>query len=137
MLTTAEQAERDGLEPLGRVLGFCAVGVDPDVMGIGPAFAIPQALARAGLELDQLDVVEINEAFAPQVLACAEELHLDMERLNPNGGAISLGHPLGASGARLAYTLLHELRRTNKKYGAASACIGGGQGIAAVFEALG
>jgi acetyl-CoA acyltransferase 2 len=137
VLTTADQAERDGLEPLGRVLGFCAVGVDPDVMGIGPAFAIPQALARAGLELDQLDVVEINEAFAPQVLACAEELHLDMERLNPNGGAISLGHPLGASGARLAYTLLHELRRTNKKYGAASACIGGGQGIAAIFEALG
>jgi acetyl-CoA acyltransferase 2 len=135
VLTSAEQAERDGLEPLGRLLGFCAVGVDPDIMGIGPAFAIPQALARAGLELDQLDVVEINEAFAPQVLACAEELHLDMERLNPNGGAISLGHPLGASGARLAYTLLHELRRSHKKYGAASACIGGGQGIAAVFEA--
>ena len=137
MLTSVEQAERDGLEPLGRLLGFCAVGVDPDVMGIGPAFAIPQALARADLELDQLDIVEINEAFAPQVLACAEELHLDLERLNPNGGAIALGHPLGASGARLAYTLLHELRRAHKKYGAASACIGGGQGIAAVFEAFG
>jgi acetyl-CoA acyltransferase 2 len=136
VLTSAEQAERDGLEPLGRLLGFCAVGVDPDIMGIGPAFAIPQALARADLDLDQLDVVEINEAFAAQVLACAEELHLDMERLNPNGGAIALGHPLGASGARLAYTLLHELRRAKKKYGAASACIGGGQGIAAVFEAF-
>jgi acetyl-CoA acetyltransferase len=110
--------------------------VDPDVMGIGPAFAIPQALERAGLTLDGVDVVEINEAFAPQVLACADELGLDVERLNPNGGAISLGHPLGASGARLAYTLLHELQRRKKRYGIASACIGGGQGIAGVVEAF-
>ncbi|MDQ6767338.1 MAG: acetyl-CoA C-acetyltransferase [Candidatus Eremiobacteraeota bacterium] len=136
VLTSEEQAQRDGLEPLGRLLGWCAVGVDPDIMGIGPAFAIPQALQRAGLELDQMDVVEINEAFAPQVLACAEELDLNMERLNPNGGAIALGHPLGASGARLAYTALHELRRGKKRYGAVSACIGGGQGIAAILEAL-
>ena len=136
VLTSAEQAERDGLEPLGRLLGWSAVGVDPDVMGIGPAFAIPQALQRAGLDLDQIDIIEINEAFAPQVLACVDELNLDIERLNPNGGAISLGHPLGASGTRLAYTVLHELRRRKKKYGAASACIGGGQGIAAILEAF-
>jgi acetyl-CoA acyltransferase 2 len=137
VLTSEEQAKRDGLEPLGRIIGWSAVGVDPDIMGIGPAFAIPQALSRAGVDLDQLDVVEINEAFAPQVLACVDELHIDQARLNPNGGAISLGHPLGASGARLAYTTLHELRRAGKKYGVASACIGGGQGIAAVLEAFG
>jgi acetyl-CoA acyltransferase 2 len=136
VLTTAEQAQRDGLRPLGRLLGWAAVGVDPDVMGIGPAFAIPQALERAGVELDEIDVFEINEAFAPQVLACVDELHLDAGKLNPNGGAISLGHPLGASGARLAYTLLHELSRRKGKLGAASACIGGGQGIAAIFQTL-
>src|SRR6516165_7770919 len=131
-----EQAKRDGLEPLGRLIAWSAVGVDPDIMGIGPAFAIPQALQRAELDLNRMDVVEINEAFAPQVLACVDELDIDRSRLNPNGGAISLGHPLGASGARLAYTTLHELRRAGKKYGVASACIGGGQGIAAVLEAL-
>lgn len=136
VLTTMDRAERDGLRPLGRLIGWASVGVDPDVMGIGPAFAIPLALSRAHLELDQLDLVEINEAFAPQVLACVDELHLDVDKLNPHGGAISLGHPLGASGARLAYTLLHELGSQKKKLGAASACIGGGQGIAAIFEAL-
>jgi acetyl-CoA acyltransferase 2 len=136
VLTSERQAERDGLRPMGRLLGWASVGVDPDVMGIGPAFAIPQALRRAGRTLDEMDVIEINEAFAPQVLACVDELHLDPQRLNPHGGAISLGHPLGASGARLAYTLLHELQRSNKRFGAASACIGGGQGIAAIFEAL-
>jgi len=136
VLTSEAQAERDGLRPLGRVVAWGIVGVDPDVMGIGPAFAIPQALERAGMSLSDIDVVEINEAFAPQVLACLDELALDPARVNPNGGAISLGHPLGASGARLAYTLLHELRRRGKKYGVASACIGGGQGIAAVVEAL-
>ena len=136
VLTTMERAERDGLRPLGRLIGWASVGVDPDIMGIGPAFAIPQALVRSGLDLDQIDVFEINEAFAPQVLACVDELHLDLEKLNPNGGAIALGHPLGASGARLAYTLLHELGHQKKRLGAASACIGGGQGIAAIFEAL-
>jgi len=136
VLTTARQAEKDGLAPMGRLVSWGVVGVDPDIMGIGPAFAIPQAAERAGMSIDQLDVVEINEAFAPQVLACVHALHLDENKLNPNGGAISLGHPLGASGARLAYTLLHELRRKHKKYGAASACIGGGQGIASIVEAL-
>ena len=136
VLTTAERAEKDGLEPIGRLVSWGVVGVDPDVMGIGPAFAIPRAVERAGMKLDDMDVVEINEAFAPQVLACVDELGLDGERLNPNGGAIALGHPLGASGARITYTLLHELRRRKKKYGVASACIGGGQGIAGVVEAF-
>jgi len=136
VLTSAARAEKDGLEPLGRLVSWGVVGVDPDIMGIGPAFAIPQALARAGMKLGQMDAVEINEAFAPQVLACVQELDLDQARLNPNGGAISLGHPLGASGARITYSLLHELRRRKKKYGVASACIGGGQGIAGVVEAF-
>ncbi len=136
VLTTAEQARKDGLEPIGRLVSWGVVGVDPDIMGIGPAFAIPQAAERAGLSLDDFDLVEINEAFAPQVLACVHALHLDVNKLNPNGGAIALGHPLGASGARITYTLLHELRRRKKKYGVASACIGGGQGIAGVVEAL-
>jgi acetyl-CoA C-acetyltransferase len=136
VLTTAEQASKDGLEPIGRVVSWGVVGVDPDVMGIGPAFAIPQAAERAGMKLSDFDVVEINEAFAPQVLACVHALHLDEDKLNPNGGAIALGHPLGASGARITYTLLHELRRRKQKYGVASACIGGGQGIAGVVEAL-
>jgi acetyl-CoA C-acetyltransferase len=112
------------------------VGVDPDIMGIGPAFAIPQAAKRAGMKIDDFDLVEINEAFAPQVLACVHALNLNPDKLNPNGGAIALGHPLGASGARITYTLLHELRKQKKKYGVASACIGGGQGIAGVVEAF-
>ena len=136
VLTTAKQAERDGLRPMGRLVSWGVVGVDPDIMGIGPAFAIPQAVERAGMKLDDMDLVEINEAFAPQVLACVDELELDANKLNPNGGAIALGHPLGASGARITYTLLHELRRRKKKYGVASACIGGGQGIAGVVEAF-
>jgi acetyl-CoA acyltransferase 2 len=136
VLTSAAQAARDGLQPLGRLVSWGVVGVDPDIMGIGPAFAIPQAVDRAGMKLDEMDLVEINEAFAPQVLACARELDLDMRRLNPNGGAIALGHPLGASGARITYSLLHELRRRKKKFGVASACIGGGQGIAGVVEAF-
>jgi acetyl-CoA acyltransferase 2 len=136
VVTTAERAEKDGLEPIGRLVSWGVVGVDPDIMGIGPAFAIPQAAKRAGMKIDDFDLVEINEAFAPQVLACVHALNLNPEKLNPNGGAIALGHPLGASGARITYTLLHELRRQKKKYGVASACIGGGQGIAGVVEAL-
>ena len=136
VLTTAAQAEKDGLAPLGRLVSWGVVGVDPDIMGIGPAFAIPLAAERAGMRLADFDLVEINEAFAPQVLACVNELDLDVGKLNPNGGAIALGHPLGASGTRITYTLLHELRRRKKKFGVASACIGGGQGIAGVVEAL-
>ena len=105
-------------------------------MGIGPVAAIPRALANAGLSLDQIDLVEINEAFASQVLASARELGIDEERLNVNGGAIALGHPLGCSGARLTGTLVRELRRRNGKYGIATMCVGVGQGLATVFEAV-
>jgi acetyl-CoA acyltransferase 2 len=125
----------NGRTPLGRVLSWATVGVDPSIMGIGPAKAIPMALERAGLTLDDMDLVEINEAFAPQYLACERELGLDRTKVNVNGGAIAIGHPLGASGTRLAITLLYELRRRGGRYGVASACIGGGQGIAVVFEA--
>jgi acetyl-CoA acyltransferase 2 len=138
VLTTVKQARADGLAWIGRLLGSAVVGVDPQVMGIGPAFAIPPALERAGVSVKDLGVIEINEAFAPQVLACAKALHLDSSahvRLNPHGGAISLGHPLGASGARIAITALNDLRARGGGIGVASACIGGGQGIAAVVVA--
>jgi acetyl-CoA acetyltransferase family protein len=125
-----------GVKPLGRIVSWATVGVDPTLMGMGPAPAIRKALDRAGLTLADLDVIEINEAFAPQYLACEKELGLDREKVNVNGGAIAIGHPLGASGARLLLTLLLELRRRGKKYGVASACIGGGQGIAMIIEAL-
>jgi acetyl-CoA acyltransferase 2 len=135
VLTTVKQARADGLTWLGRLVGSSVVGVDPDIMGIGPAVAIPKALQRAGVKANDIAVMEINEAFAPQVLACLKEMGTDGATLNPHGGAIALGHPLGASGARIAYTAIHELRRNGGGYGVASACIGGGQGIAAVFTA--
>jgi acetyl-CoA acetyltransferase family protein len=135
VITTAQQARADGHAWLGKLLSWSVVGVDPDIMGIGPARAIPPALRDAGIDLEDAATVEINEAFAPQVLACARELRYDAsaETLNPHGGAISLGHPLGASGARLALTTLHTLCQRGGGYGVASACIGGGMGIAAVF----
>jgi 3-oxoadipyl-CoA thiolase len=123
-----------GDEPLARIVAFGVAGVDPAYMGIGPAVAVPRALAAAGLTLEQIDLVELNEAFASQVLACAAELGLDQEKLNVNGGAIALGHPLGCSGARLAGTLVRELRRRGGKYGIATMCVGVGQGLATVFE---
>jgi 3-oxoadipyl-CoA thiolase len=128
--------EKLGAEPLARVLGSGVAGVDPAYMGIGPAVAVPRALAASGLELDRIDLVELNEAFASQVLACARELGLEEERLNVNGGAIALGHPLGCSGARLAGTLVRELRRRNARYGIATMCVGVGQGLATVFETV-
>jgi len=124
-----------GAEPLARVVSFGVAGVDPAYMGIGPALAVPRALAAAGLGIEEVDLIELNEAFASQVLACAGELGLDEERLNVNGGAIALGHPLGCSGARLVTTLLHELRRRGGRYGLATLCVGVGQGLATVFEA--
>jgi 3-oxoadipyl-CoA thiolase len=129
-------AKELGAEPLARVVAFGVAGVDPAYMGIGPALAIPRALDAAGLTLDQIDLIELNEAFASQVLACARELGIDEEVLNVNGGAIALGHPLGCSGARLATTLVRELRRRNAKYGIATMCVGVGQGLATVFEAV-
>ena len=136
VLTTRAEARKRGLKPLARVVSWGIVGVDPTIMGIGPAPAIRQALKRADLQLADMDRVEVNEAFSAQYLAVEKELGLDRDKTNVNGGAISLGHPLAASGARLAITLIHELRRHDLRYGAASLCIGGGQGIAAIFEAL-
>ena len=129
-------AERLGAEPLARIVSFGVAGVDPAVMGIGPVEAVPRALAAAGLTLDDIDLIELNEAFAAQVLACASELGIDEERLNVNGGAIALGHPLGCSGARLMTTLVRELRRRGGRYGVATLCVGVGQGLATVVEAV-
>ena len=114
----------------------CLAGVPPRIMGIGPAFAIPKALNLAGLKLDQIEVIELNEAFAVQALQCMRELGIDEERLNVNGGAIALGHPLGCSGARIIVTLLYELERREGRYGLATMCIGVGQGIATIIERL-
>ncbi|MBV8638197.1 MAG: acetyl-CoA C-acyltransferase [Candidatus Eremiobacteraeota bacterium] len=135
VLTTVKQARKDGRTWIGRIISGSVVGVDPEIMGIGPAVAIPKAMKRAGLTEKDLQVMEINEAFAPQVLACLKDMGTNGVRLNPHGGAISLGHPLGASGARLAVTVLNDLRHLGGGYGIASACIGGGQGIAAVLAA--
>ena len=134
VVTSGEGAKAAGRKPLGYVRAWASVGVDPDIMGIGPAPAIRKALERAGLKLDQVDLFEINEAFAGQFLAVEKELGLEREKVNVNGGAIALGHPLGATGTRLIYTLLIELGKRGKKWGVASACIGGGQGIAVVLE---
>ncbi len=128
--------EKLGAEPLARVLTSGVAGVDPAYMGIGPAVAVPRALAAAGLSLEQIDLIELNEAFASQVLACSSELGIEEDRLNVNGGAIALGHPLGCSGARLTTTLVRELRRRKGKYGIATMCVGVGQGLATVFEAV-
>jgi 3-oxoadipyl-CoA thiolase len=136
VLGTEDMAEELGREPLARVLAIGVAGVDPAYMGIGPMVAIPKALERAGLELDQIDLIELNEAFASQVLACAEGLGIEEERLNVNGGAIALGHPLGCSGARLMTSLVWELRRRGARYGIATLCVGVGQGVATVVEAV-
>jgi acetyl-CoA C-acetyltransferase len=128
--------EKLGVEPLARVLASGVAGVDPAYMGIGPAVAVPRALAAASLSLEQIDLIELNEAFASQVLACVRELGIDEDRLNVNGGAIALGHPLGCSGARLTTTLVRELRRRGGRYGIATMCVGVGQGLATVFEAV-
>jgi acetyl-CoA acetyltransferase family protein len=134
VVTTAANAQAAGKKALGYVRNWSYVGVDPDVMGFGPAPAIRKVLERSGLKLDQIDLFEINEAFAGQYLAVEKDLGLDRDKVNVNGGAIGLGHPLGATGTRLIYTLLVELGKRGKKYGIASACIGGGQGMAVLIE---
>jgi len=134
LVGTADYAKKLGKKPLARILASAAVGVPPEIMGIGPVPAIRAVLERAGLKLDDIGRFEINEAFGAQVMACARELGLDEDRLNVNGGAIAIGHPLGATGIRLTLTLARELKRSGLRYGIASACIGGGQGIAMLIE---
>jgi 3-oxoadipyl-CoA thiolase len=134
VLASEEKASALGVEPLGRFVGSAVAGVDPRVMGIGPVPAVRKLLARTGVDVDEIDLVELNEAFASQSLVVLRELGLDHERVNVNGGAIALGHPLGMSGARLVVSLLHELRRRGGRYGLATLCVGVGQGQAALFE---
>jgi acetyl-CoA acetyltransferase family protein len=136
VVMSVEQAQKRDLNPLGRIVNWGIAGVDPKLMGRGPVPATKLALQRAGLTLPYIDLIEVNEAFAAQYLAVEKELGLDRTKVNVNGGAIALGHPLGATGARLVITLLYELRRRKKKYGLATACIGGGQGIAMVVESF-
>ena len=136
VVSSAAFARERGLTPIGRLVSWGVAGVDPTIMGIGPAPAARIALEKAGMTLDQMDRVEVNEAFAAQYLAVEKELGLDREKTNAEGGAVAIGHPLGASGARITVHLLHTLRRIGKRYGLGSACIGGGQGIAVVLEAF-
>lgn len=136
LVVSEEVVNRLGLKPIARLVSCTSAGVDPLYMGIGPIAAVPKALKQAGLKLDDIDLIELNEAFATQSLAVARELEFDMEKLNVNGGAIALGHPLGCTGAKLSTQIIYELERRNKKYGLVTACIGGGQGIAGVIEKL-
>jgi len=136
VLTREKTAKERGLKPLGRIISWAVAGVDPSIMGIGPVPSTRKALQLAGMKLEQIDRVEVNEAFASQYLAVEKELGLNRDKTNVNGGAIALGHPLGASGTRLVITVLNELRRKGLRYGLATACIGGGQGIAIIVESL-
>jgi 3-oxoadipyl-CoA thiolase len=136
LVTTPAKAEKLRLKPMVRLVASAAAGVHPNYMGIGPIPATQKALKRAGLTMDQIDLIELNEAFASQVLACARELDIDLKKLNVNGGAIALGHPLGCSGARIMTTLIHEMKKRGSRYGLATMCIGVGQGIATVVERI-
>ena len=134
LVMDADRARELGLQPFARFVAYATAGVEPERFGIGPVPAVRKVLKMAGLSLDQIDLVELNEAFAAQVLACLRELPIDPERLNVNGGAIALGHPLGCTGAKLTATLVHEMRRRNVRYGLVTMCVGGGMGAAGVFE---
>jgi len=136
VVMSAERAKALGIKPLARFVCFATAGVKPEEMGIGPALAIPKALKLAGLKLGDIDVIELNEAFAAQVLAVQREAGLDMSRVNVNGGAVALGHPLGCTGAKLTASVIYELRRRNGRYGMVTMCVGGGQGAAGIFERL-
>jgi acetyl-CoA acyltransferase len=136
LVTSAAFAKERGLQPLGRFVGFATAGVEPELFGIGPVPAIRKVLKLTGLSLDDIGLVELNEAFAAQVLACLRELPIDPERLNVNGGAIALGHPLGCTGAKLTTTLLYEMRRRKVQYGMVTMCVGGGMGAAGIFERM-
>jgi acetyl-CoA acyltransferase len=136
LVTSAEVAKARGVKPLARFVAFATAGVEPERFGIGPVPAVRKALKLAGLSLDDIGLVELNEAFAAQVLACLRELPIDPERLNVNGGAIALGHPLGCTGAKLTATLLHEMQRRSVRYGMVTMCVGGGMGAAGIFERM-
>ena len=134
VVMAADKAEELGIKPLARIAGYASAGVDPSIMGIGPVKAVKKALERANLKLEDIDLIEANEAFAAQSIAVARDLGFDMNKVNVNGGAIALGHPVGASGARILVTLLYEMKRRNVKKGLATLCIGGGMGTALVVE---
>jgi acetyl-CoA acyltransferase len=136
VVMSAERAKALGVKPLARYLSFATAGYKPEEMGLGPVFAIPKALKMAGLKLSDIDVIELNEAFAAQSLAVIKEAGLDPEKVNPNGGAIALGHPLGCTGAKLTATIIRELKRRNAHYGLVTMCVGGGMGAAGIFENL-
>jgi acetyl-CoA C-acetyltransferase len=137
MLLASETAvKKYGLKPIAKIVSMAVAGVDPAVMGIGPVFAVKKALGRAGLAVADLDLIELNEAFASQSIACIHDLGLDIEKVNVNGGAIAMGHPLGCSGVRISTTLLHEMQKRKSKYGLATMCVGVGQGAAIIFESM-
>jgi acetyl-CoA acyltransferase len=136
LVMSSERADALGLKPMARFVAFATAGVAPEEMGIGPVLAIPKALKVAGLKLEEIDLIELNEAFAAQALSVIKELNLDLERLNVNGGAIALGHPLGCTGAKLTATLLYEMKRRKARYGMVTMCVGGGMGAAGIFENL-
>jgi acetyl-CoA acyltransferase len=136
LVTSAAFAKERGLQPLGRFVAFATAGVEPERFGIGPVPAIRKVLKLAGLSLDRIDLIELNEAFAAQVLACLRDLEIDENKLNVNGGAIALGHPLGCTGAKLTTSLLYEMRRRNARYGMVTMCVGGGMGAAGIFERM-
>lgn len=136
LIMSEKMVQRYNLKPIARMMSYTAVGVEPRVMGIGPVAAIPKALAQAGLKLHEIDQIELNEAFAAQALGVIRTLDIDINKVNPNGGAIALGHPLGCTGAKLSIQLFNEMRRRNQKYGMVTACVGGGQGVAGIYELL-
>ena len=134
VVMSADKAKQLGIKPLVRFIAFATAGYKPEEMGLGPVFAIPKVLKMAGLKLEDIDVIELNEAFAAQALAVIKEAGLDMSKVNPNGGAVALGHPLGCTGAKLTASIIRELKRRNGRYGLVTMCIGGGMGAAGIFE---
>lgn len=136
VVMSAEKANELGVTPMAKIVAYASAGVDPKIMGIGPVESTKKALKLAGMAISDIDLVEANEAFAAQALAVARELKLDPEKVNVNGGAIALGHPIGASGCRILVTLLHELKRSGKKIGLATLCVGGGMGVSTIVESM-
>jgi acetyl-CoA C-acetyltransferase len=136
LLASEEAVKNYNLQPLARIVSMGVAGVDPAIMGLGPVPATQKAIYRAGLKIDDIDLIELNEAFASQSIACIHDLGLDLQKINVNGGAIALGHPLGCSGVRISTTLVHEMKRRGSKYGLATMCVGVGQGAAVIFESV-